>query len=306
MSLPHIADPLPGDTRAADAIEMVIVPRTRDIGGFEVSRALPAAGRQMIGPFIFFDAFGPVVLRAGQAFDVRPHPHIGLSTVTWLFDGEVYHRDSLGSAQAIAPGELNWMTAGRGIVHSERTPPELRTRDRGMFGIQSWVALPKSLEETDPGFEHVASSDLPVIEDRGVKARIVAGSLYGATSPVKTTSDLFYADVTLEEGAILPLTAEHEERGIFIAEGEIGIGGQTHATGRLLVFRPGEQLAIKALKPSRLMLLGGEPMDGPRYIWWNFVSSSRERIEAAKEDWKKARFAIVPGDEEEFIPLPAA
>jgi hypothetical protein len=224
--------------------------------------------------------------------------------VTWLFDGEIYHRDSLGSSQPIAPGELNWMTAGRGIVHSERTPTDLREKDRGMFGIQSWVALPKALEETAPAFEHVAAGDLPVIDDRGVRARIVAGSLYGASSPVRTASDLFYADVTLAEGAVLPLTAEHEERGLYVAEGEIGIGGQVHEAGKLLVFRPGDQLAIKAMRPSRVMLLGGEPMDGPRYIWWNFVSSSKDRIEAAKDDWKRARFEIVPGDEQEFIPLP--
>jgi redox-sensitive bicupin YhaK (pirin superfamily) len=304
MTLPHIPDPLPGDAAAADAIELVIVPRARDIGGFEVRRALPSARRQMVGPFIFLDQWGPVIIRAGQSFDVRPHPHIGLATVTWLFDGRMFHRDSLGSAQAIAPGELNWMSAGRGIVHSERTPQQEVGRDRRAFGIQSWVALPKQREDTDPTFEHVGTHDLPVVEDRGVAARIVAGALYGATSPVRTLSDLFYADVTLAAGAVLPLTAEHEERGLYVAEGEIEIAGQRFGINRLLVFRPGDMLAVRAVTPARVMLLGGEPMDGPRYIWWNFVSSSRDRIEAAKDDWKRARFAIVPSDEKEFIPLP--
>ena len=306
MTLPHISDPMPGDATAADAIEMVIVPRARDLGGFEVKRALPAAQRQMVGPFIFFDIFGPVLLRTGEGQDVRPHPHIGLSTVTWLFDGQVFHRDSLGSEQLIAPGELNWMTAGKGIVHSERTPAAERTRERKVFGIQSWVALPKAFEETAPGFEHVDVARLPLIQDRGISARIVAGSLYGATSPVRTHSDLFYADVSLQAGAALPLPVEHEERGVYVAEGAIEIAEQSFGAGRLLVFRPGDAITIRARSNARIMLLGGEPMDGPRHIWWNFVSSSKARIEAAKEDWKQARFAIVPGDEKEFIPLPAA
>ena len=304
MSLPHIPDPMPGDAAAADAIEMVIVPRARDLGGFEVRRALPAEQRQMVGPFIFFDQFGPVLMRAGQGIDVRPHPHIGLSTVTWLFDGSIYHRDSLGSAQAISPGELNWMTAGRGIVHSERTAAPDLARDRKVFGIQSWVALPKSHEETAPAFEHVAMEQLPIIEERGISARIIAGSLYGATSPVKTHTDLFYADVQLAAGAALPLPVDHEERGVYVAEGEVEVAGQSFEAGRLLVFRPGDAITILARSNSRVMLLGGEPMDGPRYIWWNFVSSSKDKIEAAKDDWKQARFGIVPGDEKDFIPLP--
>lgn len=304
MTLLHIPDPLPGDARAADAIETVIVPRARDIGGFEVRRALPSAQRQMVGPFIFFDQMGPILMKSGQGIDVRPHPHIGLATVTWLFDGMMFHRDSLGSEQPIAPGELNWMTAGRGIVHSERTPAAELARERKVFGIQSWVALPKAHEETAPGFEHVDVSKLPLIQDRGIAARVIAGSIYGLTSPVKTHSDLFYADAILDASAVLPLPARHEERGIYVAEGEIEIAGGVIAANRLLVFRPGDAIAVKALKPSRLMLLGGEPMDGPRYIWWNFVSSSRERIEAAKNDWKEARFDIVPGDETDFIPLP--
>ena len=304
MSLPHIPDPLPGDARAADAIATVIVPRARDLGGFEVRRALPAAQRQMVGPFIFFDQFGPVVMQSGQGIDVRPHPHIGLSTVTWLFDGSIFHRDSLGSEQAIAPGELNWMTAGKGIVHSERTAAGERARERKIFGIQSWVALPKAHEETTPTFDHVAMERLPVIADKGISARIVAGSLYGASSPVKTHCDLFYVDVQLQAGAALPLPTEHEERGVYVAEGEIEIAGQVFAAARLLVFRPGDAITIRAKTQARVMLLGGEPMEGPRHVWWNFVSSSKDRIEAAKDDWKQARFAIVPGDEKDFIPLP--
>ena len=305
MTLPHIPDPMPGDAKAADLIETVIVPRARDLGGFEVRRALPAAERQMVGPFIFFDQFGPVLMRAGQGIDVRPHPHIGLATVTWLFDGAIYHRDSLGSQQPIAPGELNWITAGRGIVHSERTDAGELARDRQVFGIQSWVALPKAFEDTAPAFEHVAMERLPLIEDRGVKARIVAGSVYGATSPVRTHSDLFYADVRLAAGSVLPLPADHEERGIYVAEGAIAIADQSFAAGRLLVFRPGDAISVKAQTDARIMLLGGDPMDGPRHIWWNFVSSSKDKIEAAKDDWKRGRFAIVPGDEKDFIPLPS-
>jgi redox-sensitive bicupin YhaK (pirin superfamily) len=304
MSLPHIPDPMPGDAAAADSIEMVIVPRARDLGGFEVRRALPSARKQMVGPFIFFDQMGPALMQPGQGIDVRPHPHIGLATVTWLFDGSIYHRDSLGSSQPISPGELNWMTAGRGIVHSERTAPPELARERKVFGIQSWVALPKDHEETAPAFDHVEAHMLPVIETRGISARIIAGSLYGATSPVKTHSDLFYADVQMTAGTALPLPVEHEERGVYVAEGEIEVAGQVFEQGRLLVFRPGDAITIRAKGNARIMLLGGEPMDGPRYIWWNFVSSSKDRIEAAKDDWKKARFAIVPGDEKDFIPLP--
>ena len=304
MSLPHIPDPMPGDAVAADAIEMVIVPRARDLGGFEVRRALPSARKQMVGPFIFFDQMGPALMQAGQGIDVRPHPHIGLATVTWLFDGSIYHRDSLGSSQPISPGELNWMTAGRGIVHSERTAPPELARERKVFGIQSWVALPKQFEETAPAFDHVEAHRLPVVDERGISARIIAGSLYGATSPVKTHSDLFYADVQMAAGSALPLPVDHEERGVYVAEGEIEVAGQSFTEGRLLVFRPGDHITLRAKGNARVMLLGGEPMDGPRYIWWNFVSSSKDRIEAAKDDWKQARFAIVPGDEKDFIPLP--
>ena len=304
MSLPNVPDPMPGDAAAADAIDLVIVPRARDIGSFEVRRALPSAERQMVGPFIFFDQFGPVLMKAGQGMDVRPHPHIGLSTVTWVYDGVIQHKDSLGFDQPIKPGELNWMTAGKGIVHSERTPPMERTAGQKVFGIQSWVALPKTHEEIAPNFEHVADAALPLLTDNGRSVRIIAGSMYGERSPVKTASDLFYADVVLEAGARLPLPAEHEERGIYISEGSLTIAGERHEAGRLLVFKPGDEITLSTETGARFMMLGGEPMDGPRYIWWNFVSSSKDKIEAAKDDWKRARFSIVPGDEKEFIPLP--
>lgn len=304
MTLPHIEDPLPGDIAAADAIETVIVPRARDLGDFEVRRALPSTQRQMVGPFIFFDQFGPVLMKAGKGMDVRPHPHIGLSTVSWLFDGVIQHKDSLGYDQPIKPGELNWMTAGKGIVHSERSPAPDRAIDRKIYGIQSWVALPKHHEDTAPGFEHVSSDDLPELMDGKRKLRLIAGSMFGAKSPVKTHSDLFYADVTLQPGGRIPLPTEHVERGIYITEGSVEVAGDMFEAGRLLVFHHKDPIVISSAQGARFMMLGGETMDGPRYIWWNFVSSSKERIEAAKDDWARARFAIVPGDEKEFIPLP--
>lgn len=305
MSLPHVQDPLPGDIAAADAIETVIVPRARDLGDFEVRRALPSAQRQMVGPFIFFDQFGPVLMKAGKGMDVRPHPHIGLSTVSWLFDGMIQHKDSLGFDQPIKPGELNWMTAGKGIVHSERSSAPDRMRDRQLYGIQSWVALPKQHEGTSPGFEHVGMESLPLLTDAKRSVRVIAGGMFGEKSPVKTHSDLFYADVKLKPGGRLPLPVEHEERGIYIASGSVEVSGDTFEAGRLLVFHHKDPIVISSAQGARFMMLGGEPMDGPRYIWWNFVSSSKEMIDAAKEDWAKARFAIVPGDEKEFIPLPA-
>jgi len=303
MSWQPCDDPAPGDKNACDAIETVIVPRARDLGGFEVRRALPSAKKQMIGPFIFFDQMGPSEFILGEGIDVRPHPHIGISTVTYLFRGEIMHRDSLGVEQPIQPGAVNWMTAGNGIVHSERTGTEERNRGAKLFGIQSWVALPRSMEETDPAFVHHGADDLPEISDAGSKVRLITGDLYGERSPVKSTSDMFYADAALEPGAKLPLPPVHEERGIYIAEGSIRIAGDIFDAGRLLVFRPGDEITVTAKAASRILLLGGEPMDGPRYIWWNFVSSSKERIEQAKEDWKAMRFDTVPGDSE-FIPLP--
>lgn len=304
MSWHPSKDPEPGDKLACDAIETIIVPRARDIGGFQVRRALPSAKKQMIGPFIFFDQMGPAEFITNEGIDVRPHPHIGLSTVTYLFEGEIYHRDSLGTELSIAPGEVNWMTAGKGIVHSERTSEENRNNGQNLFGIQTWVAMPKKHEEIDPCFEHQSAHALPVLEDNGAQVRVIIGNMYGQKSPVKTYSDMFYATVDLLLGAVVPLDAEHEERGIYVVSGEIEISGDKFGAGQLLVFKPGDRLSVCGVSHARLMLLGGEPMDGPRYIWWNFVSSSKERIEQAKEDWRCARFDIVPGDEEEFIPLP--
>ncbi len=297
-------DPVLGDKRSCDALELVVVPRASDIGGFEVRRALPQAKRRMVGPFIFFDQMGPAQFAAGQGMDVRPHPHIGLATVTYLFEGRVMHRDSEGNALEIAPDELNLMTAGRGIAHSERTPESARRAGETVFGIQSWVALPADQEEIAPSFQHFGAGMLPVIADGGIRARVIAGTLFGRTSPVGMLSDWFYAEVALDEGATAPLDADHEERAIYVADGAIEITGEVFEAPRLLVFRPGDRITVRATLPARLMLLGGAAMDGPRHIWWNFVSSRKERIEQAKEDWRSGRFKPVPG-ETEFIPLPA-
>lgn len=279
------------------------MPRARDLGGFSVRRALPSAQRQMIGPFIFWDQMGPSVFRAGEGIDVRPHPHIGLATVTYLFEGQILHRDSLGSLQAIDPGEVNWMTAGKGIVHSERTAAEARRSPAPLFGIQSWVALPERYEETDPGFAHHGAAELPSLSAEGKTVRLIAGSLYGLTSPTRTFSDMVYADVTLEPGAKLPVPAEHVERAIYVASGAVEVGGDVFDEARLLILTPGEQVTVTGVRPARILVFGGEPMDGPRYVWWNFVSRSKDRIDQAKADWRAGRFPGVPGDEE-FIPLP--
>jgi redox-sensitive bicupin YhaK (pirin superfamily) len=303
MSWQPAEDPKPGEGFSCDAIEMVIVPRSRDIGSFEVRRALPSTQRQMVGPFIFFDQMGPNEFLLGGGMDVRPHPHIGLSTVTYLFEGEIMHRDSLGTALPIRPGELNWMTAGRGIAHSERTPLELRTASSKLFGIQSWVALAQQDEEKTPDFTHYDAGDLQVLEGEGKTGRIIAGSLFGKSSPVRVSSPMFYADMTLEAGVSVPLDPEYDERAIYTVDGDIEIAGDSFSPGALLVFRPGDRITIGAKSRARFMMLGGEPMDGSRYIWWNFVSSRKERIDQAKADWKQARFDSVPGDHE-FIPLP--
>jgi redox-sensitive bicupin YhaK (pirin superfamily) len=303
MSWQPADDPNPGDKLACDAIETVIIPRARDLGGFEVRRALPSARRQMVGPFIFWDQMGPAEFLLGHGMDVRPHPHIGLATVTYLFDGEIVHRDSLGTFETIRPGALNLMTAGRGIVHSERTGEAARALGPKLFGIQSWVALPRSHEEGEPGFLHFAPDQLPVISEGGVSARLIAGEAFGQVSPVSTPMAMIYADVQLATGAAIPFDPTYEERGIYTVSGEIEIAGDRFGPGQLLVFRPGDRITIRAASPARLMLLGGEPMDGPRHIWWNFVSSRPERIEQAKADWKAAHFDSVPG-ETEFIPLP--
>lgn len=296
-------EPEPGDRKSCDALEFAIVPRARDIGNFEVRRALPQAKRQMVGPFIFLDQMGPAAMPAGIGMDVRPHPHIGLSTVTYLFEGAIMHRDSEGNALEILPGAMNLMTAGRGIAHSERTPDAQRKSGQRLSGMQSWVALPKALEETDPGFQHYPQSELPVVTDKGASARVIAGQAFGERSPVKTLSDWFYVDVSLEAGKSVPLDAHYEERAIYVAEGTVEIAGESFEGPQLLIFRPGDRITITAVRPTRMMLLGGATMDGPRHIWWNFVSSSKERIEQAKEDWAQKRFRDVPG-ETEFIPLP--
>ncbi|WP_135467078.1 pirin family protein [Crenalkalicoccus roseus] len=286
-------------------VELVILPRAHDVGGFEVRRALPARERQMVGPFIFFDQMGPGEFLTGRGLDVRPHPHIGLATVTYLFEGEILHRDSLGTAQPIRPGDVNWMTAGRGIVHSERTDQAKRDRINRLFGIQSWVALPRPAEETAPAFAHHAAAALPVAEEGGLRLRLIAGEAWGLRAPVAVSSPLFYADAALAPGAALPLPEGHEERAAYIVQGEAEVAGTVFASGRMLLFRAGDALALRAgPQGARLLLLGGAAMDGPRYLFWNFVASSPERIEQAKADWREGRFGKVPGDEAEFIPLP--
>jgi hypothetical protein len=292
------------------AIDLVIESKTRElVNDFKVRRVLPSAKRRMVGPFIFFDQMGPEILTAGKGLDVAPHPHIGLATVTYLFRGEMLHRDSLGTKQMILPGEVNWMTAGCGIAHSERTPEEVRNSNLAseLFGIQVWVALPVEAEETAPTFIHYAANQLPVVEGEGKRVRTIAGSLYGSCSPVKTSSELFYADVLLEKGAKLPVSAEYEERAIYIVEGsvEFASGNGVYNAGQLLVLKPKEELTLTAdSQTAHILLLGGEPMNEKRFIWWNFVSSSQERIEQAKKDWKSGEFAPVP-EETESIPLPA-
>ena len=285
------------------ALRCVIFPRPRDIGGFEVRRVLPSLDIRNVGPFVFFDQMGPADFAPGQGIDVRPHPHIGLATVTYLFAGTIMHRDSLGTVQLIQPSEVNWMTAGRGIVHSERSDSGLRKQRQSLYGIQIWVALPKKHEETAPEFTHYAAAALPKIEGEDKSVRVIAGSAFGKTSPVKTFSSLFYADAVVQPGAALPLECEYEERAIYLLEGTVEIGGQRFEPGRLLVFSAGDEVLVHARTPARALLFGGEPLDAPRHVWWNFVSSSRERIEAAKDDWREGRFAPVPGDNE-FIPLP--
>lgn len=288
-------------------VDIVVIPRSSDLGdGFMVKRALPSAQRRMVGPFVFFDQMGPALLEEGKGLDVRPHPHIGLATVTYLFTGELLHRDSLGTVQTIEPGAVNWMTAGSGIVHSERTPAEQRKRQARLFGIQTWVALPERHEETAPSFSHYPSASLPLIEGEGKSVKLIAGSLFGQKSDVNTLSDMFYADVRLAPDSSLEIPAEYEERAAYVVEGFVTIrGGESYEAGRLLVFKRGSAVEIQAGNaPARLMLLGGEPLESERFISWNFVSSSRDRIEQAKEDWRHGRFKLIPGDDEEYIPLP--
>ena len=293
-----------------DLIDTLIVPRARDLGGFEVRRALPAPRRQMVGPFIFFDQMGPAEFITGQGIDVRPHPHIGLATVTYLYKGKIHHRDSLGTDQWIEPGAVNWMVAGHGITHSERTDGDIRNHPHELFGIQTWVAMPKDREDDPAAFEHAPLATLPMIEGEGKSVRLILGDAYGERAPVHTPSEMFYADAVLEVGAAIPLPDNHEDRGVYVVEGAVTIAGQDYPAGQMMVFRPGDKITVTAGPAgARLMLLGGATLEGPRYIWWNFVASSKERIEAAKEawraeDWAHGRFQLPPGDEDEHIPLP--
>jgi hypothetical protein len=286
------------------SIDFVIEQRRRDLGGFQVGRVLPAGTRRMVGPFIFFDHMGPVDFAPGipRSVDVRPHPHIGLSTVTYLFDGEIMHRDSVGSEQAIRPGEVNWMTAGRGITHSERFERARAQGDR-LHGIQSWVALPMEHEETAPAFSHHGADELPTFESEGVWARLVAGSAFGAQAPVKAFSPLFYVHWHLSAGARAQLPAGYPERAGYVAAGSVEVDGRRFAAGHMLVFAPGKPVLFTAHESSVVMLLGGEPL-GERFIEWNFVSSSKERIGQAKADWRAGRMRLPQHDSAEFIPLP--
>ncbi|MEQ1956638.1 pirin family protein [Mesorhizobium sp. CN2-181] len=299
----------PGEV-GPDAIDTLIVPRSRDLGGFEVRRALPAPKRQMVGPFIFFDQAGPAEFLTGQGVDVRPHPHIGLGTVTYLFRGDFHHRDSTGADQIIMPGALNWMVAGRGVTHSERTSATARSGPNSLFGIQTWLALPESHEDAAPSFEHHGEQTLPVIEDSGVSVRLILGTAYGKVAPATMLSETFYADVKLLAGSRLPLPDDHEDRGIYIVEGSISVAGQDFEAGQMMVFRPGDRITVGAGdRGARLMILGGATFNGPRYIWWNFVASSQERIELAKAEWRAAnwgqgRFDLPADDRNEHIPLP--
>jgi redox-sensitive bicupin YhaK (pirin superfamily) len=288
---------------AAGSVELVLQPRSRDLGEFTVRRVLPAAERRMVGPFIFFDHMGPVEFPPGKGVDVRPHPHICLATVTYLFEGEIVHRDNLGYTQTIKPGAVNWMTAGRGIVHSERTSAERRMHAHRLHGIQSWVALPLEHEETEPSFVHYDAETLPRVDRDGVSMRVIAGTAYGARSPVRTLSETFYVEADFAAGASLLMPDDFTDRGAYVVSGKVVIEGAEYEPGALVLLRRGSAPEITAAGAAKLMLLGGEPLSGEREVWWNFVASSSARMEQAKRDWKEGRFAQVPG-EVEFIPLP--
>ena len=285
------------------AFEMTVSPVTHDLGDFKVRRALPARERTMVGPFIFVDEFGPARLPAGRGMDVRPHPHINLATVTYLFEGAIEHRDSIGSRAVIEPGAINLMTAGSGIVHSERSPQHLRATGPSLYGMQTWLALRDGQEEIAPAFDHVAADNLPVIQDAGVHARVLMGTLWGATAATPQHSPTIYADIELTGGSI-PIEAEADERAVMLVAGEAELDGERLDLFTLYVLRPGHEARLSSATGSRVMLLGGQAFSTRRYVFWNFVSSSRERINQAKEDWKALRFALIPGDDEEYIPLP--
>jgi len=286
------------------ALELVVTPVTHDLGAFKVNRTLPARQRTMVGPFIFVDEFGPARLPAGQGMDVRPHPHINLATVTYLFEGAIEHRDSIGSHQVIEPGAINLMTAGSGIVHSERSPQALRPDGPSLYGMQTWLALPDGREELAPGFDHVAADGLPIIADGAARARVLMGTLWGASAATPQHSSTIYADIELGRGGTIPVEAEADERAIMLVGGEAELDGQSLDLFTLYILRPGVEARLSSADGARLMLMGGEAFPTRRYVFWNFVSSSRDRINQAKEDWKALRFPLVPGDDQEFIPLP--
>ncbi|TRW99201.1 pirin family protein [Paracoccus sp. M683] len=298
------------DEIGVDAIETLIIPRARDLGGFEVKRALPAPKRQMVGPFIFFDQAGPAEFLTGQGIDVRPHPHIGLGTVTYLYSGDFHHRDSIGTDQVILPGAVNWMVAGKGVTHSERTSSTGRQGPHSLYGIQTWIALPEDREDMAPIFEHHGRETLPEFEAEGVTARLILGHAYGEKAPATLYSETFYLDVTLIPGARFPLPDDHEDRGLYITEGSVTIAGQTFEAGRMMVFRPGDKITVSAgPQGARLMALGGATLNGPRYVWWNFVASSEEKIDHAKQEWQAAQwgkglFDLPEGDRHEHIKAP--
>ena len=285
-------------------IETIITPVTHDLGAFKVRRSLPAKARTMVGPFIFVDQFGPAQLAPGEGMDVRPHPHINLATVTYLFDGVIDHRDSLGTFQRIEPGAINLMTAGHGIVHSERSPAGTRAAGPGFYGMQTWLALPDGKEEIDPAFEHVAAGTLPVVEGEGVRATVLMGELWGVTAPTTCHSPTIYADLVLAEGASVAIDAEADERAVLVTEGTATLDGEPLTLFDLVILAPGHRAVLQATGPARAMLLGGGAFATPRHVFWNFVSSSRDRINQAKEDWRGGKFPTVPGDDQEFIPLP--
>jgi hypothetical protein len=288
---------------SGSAIELLIDPQTKDLGEFTVRRTLPARQRQRVGPFIFFDHMGPADFPAGSGVNVRAHPHIGIATITYLFAGKILHRDSLGNSQVIEKGAVNWMTAGKGIVHSERTPPNMQTGGSHLHGIQSWVALPVEHEETDPGFEHYAVEVIPQVILPGAQISVITGTAYGQTSPVLTSSETLYVEANLQAGAELNIADNYDETAVYVVSGDIAIDSTLVAAGTMAVLKPGDAISMTAQSPAKCMLLGGATLGGERTIWWNFVSSSKERIEQAKKDWREKRFAPVP-DESEFIPLP--
>ena len=303
MSVRPTLEPVCTNPPNGPAIELVIDARSRDLGGVAINRILPSPRRRMVGPFTFVDHMGEMDFGPGQGIDVPPHPHIGLATVTYLFEGELEHRDSLGSVQTIRPGDINWMTAGRGIVHSERTPQSRRAAESRLHGLQIWVALPAVEEEAEPAFHHHPGATIPELERDGASLRVLAGSAYGATAPVAVASPMFYVDAAIPAGAELGLTDEHEERAVYVVRGEIGCGDERAGAGRMLVFARGANVVLRADADARVVLIGGAPLDGPRHMLWNFVSSSKERLGQARDDWKARRFPAVPGDDG-YVPFP--